>query len=95
MTQQLPELIMLKRLLDAIKDAGGLTGTEANAMINDACEEAYRDLDDHDKMIVGANLQLLRDHAKKKDIEMGEKSAYVALAFISCYMEEPDGDDPA
>ena len=86
----IPEFIMYKRLLNAIKNISILTGTEVNKMIFDACEAGYRDLDIHDKMIVAANIQALRDHAKKRGVNLGEGSALELMASAIWYKESEE-----
>lgn len=73
----------LKRFLFAAKEySDRLTGIEANALVQDSCEAAYRDLDRKQHRHVSQAKDMLVTHVRN----LGDKGALELIAALGDYL---------
>lgn len=76
---------LLRRLAFAVKELPYYTQNDANTIIQDACEDAYKELDDCDRVHVRAAVSKL----KQTFNGLGDRGALELLAALAFHM---DGD---
>jgi len=79
----LSEYQQLKRFIFAAREyTDRLTGIEANALVQDACEDAYKKLDSQQHRHVSQAKDMLVTHVRN----LGDKGALELLAALGDYM---------